>query len=1474
MSPIIFQIIDWNEYNESIILDYDEETGQNVESIKYTIRIYGRDQNNKSVFVNIEDFKPYFFIKIPDNWTDATVRKCIIQIKKDVYKNAKEDLFKYEIILGKEFYGFTNEKEFKFLKLIFNNIRAFYAYEKVIDTKDNYIDLFDKPTKFQIYESNIKPFMRFIHEKDLLSCGWIKIEKYSKAYISYCDISIRTNWDNIEFYENQTIQQFIIASYDIECTSASGKFPVAQIDEDYITQIGTVFQRYGEPEPYLKHIITLKGCNKQFKGLEDVEVESYNTEKEVLLAWKNLILRTDPDIITGYNINGFDFKYIYDRAVKLNIITQFQELGRIKNEKSKFVEKELGSKAMGQNKLYYFEMSGRVVIDLMKYAQRELKLDNFKLDNVSSTYIKEKIIKCLFEKDDETIIITDSSYGISEDYFITVIFFDGLTDNKHDEKYKILSIEDAIYNDKKCKKVTVNGIIPTDILEYKKVWWCLAKDDISLKQLFSCITGTNDDRALIAKYCVMDCILVLKLMEKLKVINNNIAMANVCNVPLSYIFLRGQSVKILSLVSKECRRCGYFITKLKKYDDTDEDVVGYEGAIVFEPKTGIYYDPIVVLDYASLYPNSMICYNICHSCIVLDEQYLNLENYIYREVRYMEHDTSGEDLGEKVCIYAEKKTGEKGIVPNILKELLNKRDEVKKMMKNTNNDFLKKIYDGLQLAYKVTANSLYGQLGAKTSAIYLKELAASTTAVGRQMLDYSKNFIENDYKNLINKSMRKYDEFSEFSTKYFEEFPDYRFVDKSNYKNKEEYIKYFYDKVRTVIEKGERIKPEVIYGDSVVGDTPILLKLNDQIYIKTIDDIGKSFKSYEVFKNDIEGLTNKEMDDDIKYQVWTDKGWANIKKVIRHNTNKRIFGVLTHTGYVRVTEDHSLLTDEGKQIKPEECKIGTKLLHAFPEIINEKENKILLDKAYIYGFFFGDGSCGKYGSGSSVKYSWALNNADMNLNIKLIEKLENIYPEDKFKIVNTMESSGVYKMVPSCGNIKKFVEEYRDIFYDKNKLKIIPMIILNGSLSEKISFLDGYYAADGCRSDTDKCGCHRFDIKGQISAMNMYYLVKSIGYNVSINNRKDKEEIFRLTYSKNKFRKDQDKIKKITDLGYINDFVYDLETDVGHFHAGIGCMIVKNTDSVFFDPKIYNKKTKEIKKDTLKLCIELGQLAGEAICKTLPEPEKQVYEKTLFPFILIAKKKYVGNLYEDDDSHFEQKSMGIVLKRRDNAKIVKIVVGGIVDCILNKRDNQKALDYTKETLKKLLKGEYPIDKFIVSKTLKETYKNRKGIAHAVLSDRIKERDPGNAPNVNDRVPYVYFINKTKSKLQGDKIEDPKYLLENDLEIDYLHYITNQIQKPSMQFLELIAENANKIFTNLSQKEVNRRKKRTNILECFDNASNSTNEDIEINSKFTIDNCVSLLPKEENNKKPKKTTRKNKIVIEIKENTQKGFIFEI
>ena len=114
---------------------------------------------------------------------------------------------------------------------------------------------------------------------------------------------------------------------------------------------------------------------------------------------------------------------------------------------------------------------------------------------------------------------------------------------------------------------------------------------------------------------------------------------------------------------------------------------------------------------------------------------------------------------------------------------------------------------------------------------------------------------------------------------------------------------------------------------------------------------------------------------------------------------------------------------------------------------------------------------------------------------------------------------------------------------------------------------------------------------------------------------------------------------EINDLGYIDDYVYDLETDVGHFHAGFGSLIVKNTDSVFFSPKIHNIKTKQImtNKACLRVSIELGILAGEVIGKILPEPEDLEYEKTFWPFIILTKKRYVGNLYETDFESFKQK---------------------------------------------------------------------------------------------------------------------------------------------------------------------------------------------------------------------------------------------
>jgi DNA polymerase elongation subunit (family B) len=98
-----------------------------------------------------------------------------------------------------------------------------------------------------------------------------------------------------------------------------------------------------------------------------------------------------------------------------------------------------------------------------------------------------------------------------------------------------------------------------------------------------------------------------------------------------------------------------------------------------------------------------------------------------------------------------------------------------------------------------------------------------------------------------------------------------------------------------------------------------------------------------------------------------------------------------------------------------------------------------------------------------------------------------------------------------------------------------------------------------------------------------------------------------------------------------------------------------------------------------------------------------------------------------------------------------------------------------------------MDKLIITKSLRSGYKNPAQIAHKVLADRIMERDPGNKPSPGDRIPFVYIHTSKKNALQGEKIETPSYIVENNIKIDYSFYITNQIMKPVQQVFALVLE---------------------------------------------------------------------------------------
>jgi hypothetical protein len=87
----------------------------------------------------------------------------------------------------------------------------------------------------------------------------------------------------------QAIQRYIQ-----ELTAVLDKH-LPQLEGDHVIQIGTTVTVYGQKDCMKRHIITLGSCDP----LPGIDVESYDTEKEVLLAWSRFITELDPDVVTG-----------------------------------------------------------------------------------------------------------------------------------------------------------------------------------------------------------------------------------------------------------------------------------------------------------------------------------------------------------------------------------------------------------------------------------------------------------------------------------------------------------------------------------------------------------------------------------------------------------------------------------------------------------------------------------------------------------------------------------------------------------------------------------------------------------------------------------------------------------------------------------------------------------------------------------------------------------------------------------------------------------------------------------------------------------------------------------------------------------------------------------------------------------------------------------------------------------------------
>lgn len=1153
--PIKVQAMDWYSRNEKVTVQYEEENEDDDSSVEekqetqFVIYMYGITERGETITARFTDYTPYFYVKLPDKMPEHTFERILDESIEanfnksksgdNMYEFYKKDLIDCSFSYKIDFWGFQNKQKSKFARLTFRNTYAMKAYAWALDKPVRiHPSIYNtSKLKFNVYESNIDSMIRFFHWRDIQPCGWLEISDYEYEKtnsFSTTAFEIGANWKSVSSKPEDSVARIFEAAFDIECDSSDGGFPLAikdwskivnplldefiindDISEDYVRdyiidkvtighlvtketindpkrffsnkftptnttiindyfnklsektlerraadnkdkktideeldkirdelvkalndllpllegdkciQIGTTVQIYGL-DTKLDIIFTLKSAIIPEKP--NAIIWYFDTEEEVLLEFTRLMVDLDPDVLTGYNIFGFDMKFMYQRAKELGIEEEFLKMSRMMEYVCPYKKQDLSSSAMGTVINEYIEIPGRVAFDTMKYMRRNHQLDSYKLDAVVNNFMRGDVKKV--EPDSEgrgTWLYSEISEGIKPDNYITMQKNNYVYEDKYKGGEKIQILEVDLEN----SRFLINDHISTDA--GWKYSWSEGKDDIDPQQIFQYQKRDDVHRGIIAKYCLQDCRLCNRLLYKLDIIINSVAMANVNSVPLSFIFNRGQGIKLFSFVAKRAKERGYCIPVIrhKEKEDGEEDD-SYEGAFVLDPKVGIYFgkEPIAVADFNSLYPSCMISENLCHTTVCLDPKYqgeqgaelLKSQGHTFEDIKWDLYDEKDNVNGQQVVRFVQPKDGERGVLPEILEVLLKCRKDVRSKQKSIKDPQKWKVLEGQQLAYKVTANSLYGVTGASTSQLCLKFIAAATTATGRKNIMFAKNFVEREYPGT-----------------------------------------------------------EVVYGDT------------DSIFIK------------------------------------------------------------------------------------------------FP---------------------VGD-----------------------------------------------------------------------------------------------LSGLDAIYKA-----------------------------------------------------------------------------------------------------------------------------IDLCEESAGRISQLLKRPHNLEFEKVICPMILCAKKKYVGFYYTGKSPKCTIKYMGIVLKRRDNAPIVKHVFGEAIEILLKENDVPKAISFIQEACRKILVGGYGIDKFIMSKTLKDSYKNPDGIAHKVLADRIGEREPGNKPMVNDRIPFVYVEQETEIKgtkgtkkkkkvLQGDKIENPDYAIKNNMPIDYLHYITNQIMNPVCQVFDLVMKDSEKeIFGDIVKEEQKRREKKAMVKAGYQDIS--------------------------------------------------------
>jgi DNA polymerase delta subunit 1 len=682
-----FQIVDvvgedarWSKKTDQPPTSHD-----NRFALRYTVYLFGRNAQGQSVAAIAHGFQPEFYVRVPQEvFTTVPGGERIVKRFKDELKTqmkfpASDELLSVEFAKMRSLYHFTNGETQTYLHLKFSTKRAFNKAMNVIKPRKGFGPDAGPPAppavlcgsqRWRLYDSQVNPLFRLVHERKIGPADWVHLENPAPVPANpdwrqtSQEIEVSVFYKDITPLEGKGLAPVRVCAFDIECVGPKANaLPVAADRNNPVITIGCTTTLLGdsksEPERWVGILSpTTPDTGAAVDALRAVsQVECFADEFSLLEGWANYINKSNPDIITGYNIFSFDYTYIWERLQHLGRAEDFPSLSRILGQKASITQKKLNSSAIGSAVFTYIKMDGRIGMDCMEYMQQNVKLPSYKLNDVAKKFLK------------------------------------------------------------------------------------MQKNDMPYENLFHYYHGTTEQRVEIARYCIQDCLLCNRLQDNREIIMGAIGMANVTTVPISQLFLKGQGVKSLSLAARFARERNMVIPSLDKVESQ-----GYEGAIVLEANAGVYFSPVGVNDFESLYPSSCISHNLSPDTKVqIDGPYDNLPNVEYQDVKW---ETDGETHHHRFVVpkpaspedlakdreAAERSRSGRGLMCEIEIYLLKNRKIYKKLMEKEEDATKKAIYNNLQLAYKLVANSLYGQLGNPVGDIRDMDVASCITAVGRQML--------------------------------------------------------------------------------------------------------------------------------------------------------------------------------------------------------------------------------------------------------------------------------------------------------------------------------------------------------------------------------------------------------------------------------------------------------------------------------------------------------------------------------------------------------------------------------------------------------------------------------------------------------------------------------------------------------------------------------------------------------------------